>query len=338
MSEKISVDRLVVSDLNERQTEFDPEAGGENMIEKVRARDDVDPPLKVRPTDKKGYDYEIYNGSRNFNSACEVGIEEVSCDIEEDISDLEVMKETVTSNTTGFQKPATVQERAAAMRRLWREMGNDDLESASMLSDELGVSESKVRGWLEPLHRDWKGTFVYPNISDNGEFLQRPEQSENGEVSQRPEQSENGEVSQRPEQSENGEVSQRPEQSDFLENVDGRTLREIRTLDDTNSEEREEIVRRIEDGELSQSEVRSTKRDFGSSRKTTKKLLGIDDGPEPDPEPEQDTEIDSDHTQQNVNSDIDLAGAVGKDVVIAASREIVSDSDGPCPVCGEGEH
>lgn len=97
--EMIPVSRLRENAWNPNEMD---EEDFEQLVAEVRRLGRVAKPVVVRPC---GEHFEIIDGAHNFRAARDVGLEEVLCEIDEDMSDIEARIQTYMRNQHGTHDP-----------------------------------------------------------------------------------------------------------------------------------------------------------------------------------------------------------------------------------------
>lgn len=149
----VSLDRLTISELNERKTSIE----ADDLKESIEQRG-FKGTIQVRPTDAPNADYEIVAGQRRFLGAKQAGLDEIDVQVE-DMSDEDALSWSIGENSE--RQDVDPVDRARQLQRLWEEMGGSGAPSAKKLAGKTGKHPNTIRRWLEPLK--WKGTPLYPD-------------------------------------------------------------------------------------------------------------------------------------------------------------------------------
>lgn len=135
--EMIPVSRLRENAWNPNEMD---EEDFEQLVAEVRRLGRVAKPVVVRPC---GEHFEIIDGAHNFRAARDVGLEEVLCEIDEDMSDIEARIQTYMRNQHGTHDPLLE-------GLMFEEMLNSEGEfSNRALAKRLTISEGKIRQSLK---------------------------------------------------------------------------------------------------------------------------------------------------------------------------------------------
>lgn len=135
--EMIPVSRLRENDWNPNEMDEDD---FEQLVAEVRRLGRVAKPVVVRPC---GEHFEIVDGAHNFRAAREVGLKEVLCEIDADMTDIEARIQTYMRNQHGTHDPLLE-------GLMFEEMLNSEGEfSNRALAKRLTISEGKIRQSLK---------------------------------------------------------------------------------------------------------------------------------------------------------------------------------------------
>ncbi len=135
--ETVPVNRLRENDWNPNEMDEDD---FEQLVAEVRRLGRVAKPIVVRPS---GGQFEIIDGAHNFRAARDVGLKEVLCEIDEDMSDIEARIQTYMRNQHGQHDPLLE-------GLMFEKMLNSEGEFSNRgLAKRLTISEGKIRQSLK---------------------------------------------------------------------------------------------------------------------------------------------------------------------------------------------
>lgn len=259
--EQVDPDRLSISNLNERKGFDDPEADSGHieigqLTESVAEIGVVQPPI-VRPVDAEFKDYEVVIGQRRTLAAQEVNnfdefenIDEIPVVVVE-WDDGNALAASIVENVDAFQEEVGTADRARAIQRL-KELKGDggDEWPNTAVAEHLGVADSTIGDWLEPIHSHWSD--VERMSVEKSETV---EESENIEVPNS--------------RNSSGSIQ------DIINEQPANTLQEIRKGTET-PEESASILSMVEDEDVSKDDVveaRRQSKETGESMEQTVKAV-----------------------------------------------------------------
>jgi ParB/RepB/Spo0J family partition protein len=155
---------VTVSELNERQVE---ETDSE-FVENVRQMGLIQPPI-VRtlngegPEARMGAKYAAVVGGRRVGAAQEADLESIPVVVMDEWDDGDALAASISENIESFRRDVSDDDRAIALQRL------KDLNEWTFaeLADHLGVSDRRVRDWLEPARDEWEGTSFHADVKSD---------------------------------------------------------------------------------------------------------------------------------------------------------------------------
>lgn len=222
---EISPSELEIDPINERNENVGPHKDNESLEESIKEQGLIQPPVARR--DNRGY--KIVVGQRRTLAAQSVGLDRIPV-IVVDWDDGEALQASITENVDAFQKAVSKTDRAAALEKLM-EINNWHPQDAA---EELGVSTTTIRSWLERTRDEWEDTSVHVDSADDD-----TEETE-AEV----------------ETHSSNSTSLNKEE---VESIPDSELATIRSATDS-PEEREEVVEKVVEGDLSSREIREAKK------------------------------------------------------------------------------
>lgn len=207
---------IAVDEMNERK---DEPLATEELEKSVAENGVVEPPVcRVRDPDAE-VPYAVVQGQRRVSAAQAVQLDQIPVLVGE-FDDKRALIRSITENIKAGRKDVTTKSRAAAIWELWKlDQGEDcdPVPSPARISSLLGVNRQTATNWIEPLRSEYANTAIDPRVRE--------------------------------------ETDDRLEDlSVNLEDVSVDKLTEIRSIasDDT----AEELVRRVEEEDLSVTDVR----------------------------------------------------------------------------------
>lgn len=222
--QNINPAKLDIDPLNERNENVGPHEDQESLEESIREQGLIQPPIARRSGDQ----LHVVVGQRRTLAAQAVGLEEIPV-IVVDWQDEEALQASITENVEAFSKRVSRTDRAEAIKKLIDITG----WSIQKVADEMGVSETTIRDWLERTREGWQETSVHVDPSD--------ESSETSSKS----------IETHEEHSEGINQTE-------VEEIPDTDLRTIRTATDS-PEERESAVETVVDNELNKREIREAR-------------------------------------------------------------------------------
>jgi len=213
---QIDPDDIAVDEMNERK---DEPLATEDLEKSVAENGVVEPPVcRVRDADAE-VPYAVVQGQRRVTAAQAVQLDEIPVLVGE-FDDKRALIRSITENIKAGRKDVTTKSRAAAIWELWKlDKGEDckPIPSPKRISELLGVNTNTASNWIEPLRLEYANTAIDPRVRE--------------------------------------ETDNRLEDlSVSLEDVSVDKLTEIRSI--ASDETAEELVRRVEEEDLSVTDVR----------------------------------------------------------------------------------
>jgi len=207
---------IAVDEMNERK---DEPLATEDLEKSVAENGVVEPPVcRVRDADAE-VPYAVVQGQRRVTAAQAVQLDEIPVLVGE-FDDKRALIRSITENIKAGRKDVTTKSRAAAIWELWKlDKGEDckPIPSPKRISEILGVNTNTASNWIEPLRLEYANTAIDPRVRE--------------------------------------ETDNRLEDlSVSLEDVSVDKLTEIRSI--ASDETAEELVRRVEEEDLSVTDVR----------------------------------------------------------------------------------
>jgi ParB/RepB/Spo0J family partition protein len=207
---------IAVDEMNERK---DEPLATEDLEKSVAENGVVEPPVcRVRDADAE-VPYAVVQGQRRVTAAQAVQLDEIPVLVGE-FDDKRALIRSITENIKAGRKDVTTKSRAAAIWELWKlDKGEDckPIPSPKRISELLGVNTNTASNWIEPLRLEYANTAIDPRVRE--------------------------------------ETDNRLEDlSVSLEDVSVDKLTEIRSI--ASDETAEELVRRVEEEDLSVTDVR----------------------------------------------------------------------------------
>jgi len=162
---------VTVSELNERQVE---ETDSE-FVENVREMGLIQPPI-VRSLNGEGTEarmgakYAAVVGGRRVGAAQEAELDLIPVVVMDEWDDGDALAASISENIESFRRNVSDDDRAIALQRL------KDINdwTYTELAEHLGVSDQRVRDWLEPARDEWEGTSFHAEVEsdeeDDGSF------------------------------------------------------------------------------------------------------------------------------------------------------------------------
>jgi len=219
---------LEIDPLNERTDDVGPDKDGESLEKSIEQQGVIEPPV-VRE-DETGQ-FLVVVGQRRTLAAQSVGLDEMPI-LLMDYDEGEAIQASITENVDAFRKSVSRSNRAAAIEELMDRQSWDIAETA----DQLGVSRSTVAHWLERTDDAWEGTSV--SVNTGSEETGQEETSVDVE-------------------------SSRDESSDTvqktIDEIPDENLATIRRATE-NKEERERVVKKVQESGLSKREIREARK------------------------------------------------------------------------------
>jgi len=207
---------ISVDEMNERK---DEPLATEELERSVAENGVVEPPVcRVRDPDAE-VPYAVVQGQRRVSAAQAVQLDEIPVLVGE-FDDKRALIRSITENIKAGRKDVTTKSRAAAIWELWKlDKGEDckPIPSSKRISELLGVNTKTASNWIEPLRLEYANTAIDPRVREETD-----DRIEDLSVS--------------------------------LEDVSVDKLSNIRSI--ASDETAEELVRRVEEEDLSVTDVR----------------------------------------------------------------------------------
>ena len=217
--------KLEIDPLNERNENVGPHKDNESLEKSVEKQGLIQPPI-VRPGNGS---YKVVVGQRRTLAAQSVGLNEIPVVIV-DWDDAEALEASITENVDAFWKAVSRVDRSKAIRELMDMNG----WSIGNVAEELGVSQRRVRDWLEHTRNEWNESVVGVDSTDGSN------EQTNTEVESH--------------SSNSAQVSKKE-----LDQIPGTDLSTIRGGTESADEQRK-VVREVVDKDLSQNQIREARK------------------------------------------------------------------------------
>lgn len=174
----VDPDKIAVDEQNERQ---DEPLETEGLEQSVKKNGVVEPPVcRIRDSDAR-VPYSVVQGQRRVAAAQAVQLDEIPILVGE-FDDMEALIRSISENMASGRKEVTTQTRAAAIWELWKldakrrgidlDEGTDEYyPNAQRIARLLGVPTKTASRWIEPLKKEFVGTEMDPRVKlNNGEM------------------------------------------------------------------------------------------------------------------------------------------------------------------------
>jgi hypothetical protein len=162
---QIDPDKIAVDEMNERQ---DEPLATEELERSVGENGVVEPPVcRVRDEDAE-VPYAVVQGQRRVAAAQAVQLDEIPVLIGE-FDDKRALIRSITENIKAGKKEVTTKTRAAAIWELWKlDQGGDcdPVPRPKRIGELLGVSNQTASTWIEPLRSEYANTAIDPRVRD----------------------------------------------------------------------------------------------------------------------------------------------------------------------------
>lgn len=163
----VQPENVHVSEYNERQEELEDDEL-EELTKSVSKVGVANPVVLRNSIDDSDVDeeYEVIIGQRRVAAAQKAELFSIPAVVVE-WSDEDALAASITENIETLDQNVSTKDRAEALSKLWDEMDGEGKPDVSELSSRLGVTESTVRRWLEPLRGEWEGTPLDPDNEES---------------------------------------------------------------------------------------------------------------------------------------------------------------------------